>query len=70
MSDFIPVTEANELKFDMASISRVHKLVHDIAPARRGTAPFFDVPALFEEASGIPLLTYENAALLASLDIL
>jgi hypothetical protein len=63
MSDFIPVTEANELKFDMASISRVHKIVHDIAPARRGSTLFFDVPVLFEQASGIPLKTYETLSL-------
>ena len=34
MCDFIPVTEANELRFEMASVSRMHKIVHDIAPAR------------------------------------
>ncbi len=63
MCDFIPVTEANELKFDMASISRMHKLVHHIAPARNCDPGFFDIASLFERASGLPLQTYEALSL-------
>jgi hypothetical protein len=63
MCDFIPITEANELKFDIASISRMHKIIHDIAPARAASKPFFEVPALFQTASGISLETYEALSL-------
>jgi hypothetical protein len=39
MCDFIPVTEANELKFDLASIARMHKMIsHPLVPARKGTS--------------------------------
>jgi hypothetical protein len=34
MCDFIPAAEANELKFDLASIPRMHEIVNDLAPAR------------------------------------
>jgi hypothetical protein len=46
MCDFIPVTEANELKFDLASISRMHKIVNDLAPARIGEKGYFDIASL------------------------
>ena len=63
MCDFIPVTEANELRFEMASISRMHKIVHDIAPARAQETAYFDIGRLFEMASGLPLSTYEALSL-------
>lgn len=63
MCDFIPVTEANELRFEMASISRIHKIVHDIAPARAQESAYFDIAELFERASGLPLRTYEALSL-------
>jgi hypothetical protein len=63
MCDFIPVTEANELRFDMASVSRMHKIVHDIAPARAQGPAYFDIRQLFEQASGLPLTTYEALSL-------
>lgn len=63
MCDFIPVTEANELRFEMASVSRMHKIVHDIAPARAQGPAYFDIGQLFEQASGLPLTTYEALSL-------
>ena len=63
MCDFIPVTEANELRFEMASISRIHKIVHDIAPARAQESAYFDIAELFGRASGLPLRTYEALSL-------
>ena len=63
MCDFIPVTEANELRFEMASVSRMHKIVHDIAPARAQEPAYFDIGQLFEQASGLPLTTYEALSL-------
>lgn len=63
MCDFIPITEANELKFNMSSIPRMHKIVHEIAAARRNESPFFDIPALFEEVSGLPFETFEGLCL-------
>jgi hypothetical protein len=63
MCDFIPVTEANELRFEMASISRMHKIVHDIAPARAQEPAYFDIGQLFEQASGLPLSTHEALSL-------
>lgn len=63
MCDFIPVTEANELRFEMASVSRMHKIVHDIAPARAQEPGYFDIPHLFEQASGLPLSTYQALSL-------
>jgi hypothetical protein len=63
MCDFIPVTEANELRFEMASISRMHKIVHDIAPARAQEPAYFDIDQLFGQASGLPLSTYEALSL-------
>lgn len=63
MCDFIPVTEANELRFEIASVSRMHKIVHDIAPARAQEPAYFDMGQLFEKASGLPLSTYEALSL-------
>ena len=63
MCDFIPVTEANELRFEMASVSRMHKIVHDIAPARAQEPAYFDIGQLFGQASGLPLSTYEALSL-------
>ena len=63
MCDFIPVTEANELRFDMASVSRMHKIVHDIAPARAQEPAYVDIGQMFEQASGLPLSTYEALSL-------
>lgn len=63
MCDFIPVTEANELRFEMASVSRMHKIVHDIAQARAQEPAHCDIGRLFEEASGLPLNTYEALSL-------
>jgi hypothetical protein len=63
MCDFIPVTEANELRFEMASVTRMHKIVHDIAPARAQEPNYFDIGQLFEQASGLPLSTYEALSL-------
>jgi hypothetical protein len=59
MCDFIPITEANELKFDFASVARMHKIVNDLAPARASQSVYFDVASLFEEASGLPLKIFE-----------
>jgi hypothetical protein len=63
MCDFIPVTEANELRFDLASVTRMHKIVHEIAPARAQESVYFDIAQLFETASGLPLRTYEALSL-------
>jgi hypothetical protein len=63
MCEFIPVTEANELRFEMASVSRMHKIVHDIAPARVMGPASFDIGQLFEKATGLPLSTYEALSL-------
>jgi hypothetical protein len=63
MCDFIPVTEANELRFEMASVSRMHKIVHDIAPARAQEPGYCDISNLFEKASGLLLRTYEALCL-------
>jgi hypothetical protein len=57
--DFIPITEANELKFDFATVPRMHKIVNDLAPARASQSAYFDVAALFEEAAGLPLKLFE-----------
>ena len=59
LCDFIPITEANELKFDLASISRMHKIVTHLAPARVGKSAYFDISMLFERASGLPLKIFE-----------
>lgn len=63
MCDFIPVTEANELKFDLASISRMHKIVNDLAPARAGEKGYFEIASLFGETSGLPLRLFEQLTL-------
>lgn len=63
MCDFIPVTEANELKFDLASIARMHKIVNDLAPARADAKGYFDIAVLFEAASGLPLRLFEQLTL-------
>jgi hypothetical protein len=57
--DFIPITEANELRFDFASVPRMHKIVNYLAPARATQPAYFDVGALFEKASGLPLKLFE-----------
>jgi len=57
------VTEANELRFEMASVTRVHKIVHDIAPARAQGPTYFNIGQLFEQAMGLPLSTYEALSL-------
>ncbi|WP_058188607.1 hypothetical protein [Terracidiphilus gabretensis] len=57
--DFIPITEANELRFDFASVPRMHKIVNYLAPARVTQPAYFDVGAFFEKASGLPLKLFE-----------
>jgi hypothetical protein len=59
ISDFIPVVEANELKFEFACAPRMHKMVSDLAPAHAGGAEFFDIADEFERSSGLPLDIFE-----------
>jgi hypothetical protein len=57
--DFVPVSEANEMKFDFASVARVHKVINDLAPGRANDSGYFDVAVLFENATGLRLRVFE-----------
>jgi len=59
IADFIPIMEAHEFRNPMLRIARIHKMIRDLAPIYRDSNVFFDIPALFENATSVPLQTFE-----------
>ncbi|HZU33808.1 MAG TPA: hypothetical protein VFB79_22025, partial [Candidatus Angelobacter sp.] len=57
--NFVPISEANLLTNPLLKMGRSHLLVTKFAERRRGTAGFFDIPFLFQQATGVEFKTFE-----------
>ncbi len=57
--DFLPISEANLFTNALLKMGRSHLMVTKFAEARRGQPGFFDIPLLFQEATGVRFTTFE-----------
>ena len=60
-SQLLPVQEASGFHRFEHKIGRSYAMISDSAPRLRGRVdPYWDIPALFEETTNVPLLTFQS----------